>query len=233
MTHFTDKAGRSIRIVPLAPEHESAALSMIQDGLKFTPEEHAELGEETPERCLDAYFRKDRQEPEQKRALERWSHATQNDPASLQYYVALKDDQPVGVCGIYQATPGYTHRIGTTTPCEHMENNRTFWVDWFTVADSYRKQGIGTQLLKTSVEEAVHRAGQLLRQCHYAVYADAIALGFYRKMGLEPKAHIKGGHAVMSAPLLSLARRLGVAFAEPATTLHMLTGGTRIEVWAR
>lgn len=207
---FVDNATRAIKITPLRQKDVTTTKAMLSRAFSFTPEAVAEMGDETPDQCFDAYFHKDTHDLSQQIKNKNWGESTHNDPASLQYYVARHGDKVVGMCGVYNVLPGYSEGIGALEPCPQLENKKTFWLGWFGVDPEYQRAGIGTKLLEASVKEAVIRSGLSFDECNYAVYADKGASGFYEKMGLKHVTDLDSGHAIVSAPLPQVARRLGI-----------------------
>lgn len=88
----------------------------------------------------------------------------------LRYWVANQSGKVLGTVGLY---------------CYKVDKKEAFWLGWFCVAPTVRKQGIGTQLLQFAIKEARKRGKRFLRLYTSTDPNELNAHKLYEKLGFK------------------------------------------------
>lgn len=176
-----------VRIEPLDSRSLGFAVELLVSQLPAHSIELQKIGE-SPSDCYSHSLSKTSPDPVARAEAEAWAQKSRIDLDRLAYFVATEEvtGKRIGVSGIYSVLPGYLAREtgGAVSEAIRFETSNVFWMGWTAVIDGMKGRGIGTQLMRHGVRlasEIVSRQG--IENPHWAILADANAVGFYEKRG--------------------------------------------------
>lgn len=107
--------------------------------------------------------------------------------ADKKYWLAVKDNgKVIGITGLYTDA----------------KDSKTVWLGWFGVHPQYRRQGIGSQLLESTISEAIKRGFAKLKLYTSSDKNEVAAHSLYRKFGFVQSGRDAKGDVIYFEKML-------------------------------